>query len=110
MPNFGFEGGYLLTPGCGNINDLSNCFQKLFEIIVDESIKLQILEDDRNSMLGEMLYDICSGRATRIPHLSPKQCLESLIELGLHKLKRNYFKIITSVDFQIAKDLQDKWK
>uniref|UniRef100_A0A1Y1L585 Protein zwilch n=1 Tax=Photinus pyralis TaxID=7054 RepID=A0A1Y1L585_PHOPY len=95
---------------CGNINDLSNCFQKLFEIIVDESIKLQILEDDRNSMLGEMLYDICSGRATRIPHLSPKQCLESLIELGLHKLKRNYFKIITSVDFQIAKDLQDKWK
>ncbi|KAK5649691.1 hypothetical protein RI129_000720 [Pyrocoelia pectoralis] len=91
---------------CGTVNELSNCFQKLFETIASESL---ILQDDRNSILGEMIQDLCSGKMSIIPHLSLKQCLELFIELGLQKLKKNYFTIIKSFNFQIAKDLQDKW-
>ncbi|KAK4882834.1 hypothetical protein RN001_006153 [Aquatica leii] len=93
---------------CENTITLKQCFSILFDKIESGHLKIQILEDDKNTIIGETVHCIFSNRML-IPHLSYKQCLELLVDLGVQKLKKSYLHIIKSCDSNIATEYQEKW-
>ncbi|KAF5302650.1 hypothetical protein FQR65_LT08491 [Abscondita terminalis] len=94
---------------CGNTNTLQQCFKILFDTIENEQLKIQIVEDDKRTMVGHTISEIFSGRML-IPHLSSKQCLELLIDLCMQKLMKSYLNVIKSCDLKIADEYLNKWK
>ncbi|KAF5276015.1 hypothetical protein FQA39_LY00811 [Lamprigera yunnana] len=93
---------------CKDINSLQNGFCTLFSTMDNRSLKIQMLEEDRNSKIGQIVEEIYSNRMI-IPHLSTKQCLELFIDLGIQVLKKRYLDIIKYYDLKIASDFLNKW-
>lgn len=93
--------------GCRDLSDLRDAFQLLFEQLAEGESKLQFRDDD-TSLLISIITGILKGKIA-VPTVSFMQSLELLLELGLEKLKNDYFAIIKHF-YMIGRDnLMKKW-
>lgn len=85
---------FLIFLTCGTVGDLVKCFNNLFQAISHKTLARLFIPEEYDSELTRTINHIYE-RVFDTPPITAKKALEYMIDLGIGKLKRDYFSVMS---------------